>query len=162
MDFLAQHGRPDPCAPDPDAFMEPQCKTAVVTGGATGIGLAACTQVKELHPLHNLACVVGAQLLAEGAAQVLIVDTRAKAARAAMARLNYRFGADRALFARADVADPAQLECAFNAAVDRFGRVDILVNNAAVFDDCHWESAVNTNVKVPSRHECGRHVATFL
>ncbi|GLH02001.1 15-hydroxyprostaglandin dehydrogenase [Gryllus bimaculatus] len=101
-------------------------------------------------------------LLAEGAAQVLIVDTRAKAARAAMARLNYRFGADRALFARADVADPAQLECAFNAAVDRFGRVDILVNNAAVFDDCHWESAVNTNVKVPSRHECGRHVATFL
>ncbi|GLH02002.1 Alcohol dehydrogenase [Gryllus bimaculatus] len=145
MDFLAQHGRPDPCAPDPDAFMEPQCKTAVVTGGATGIGLAACTQ-----------------LLAEGAAQVLIVDTRAKAARAAMARLNYRFGADRALFARADVADPAQLECAFNAAVDRFGRVDILVNNAAVFDDCHWESAVNTNVKVPSRHECGRHVATFL
>jgi NAD(P)-dependent dehydrogenase (short-subunit alcohol dehydrogenase family) len=37
------------------------------------------------------------------------------------------------LVAKLDITKPADAECAVNAAVDRFGRIDVLVNNAANF-----------------------------
>jgi len=43
-------------------------------------------------------------------------------------------GNDRALAIRADVADPADVEKMIDAVVARFGRLDVLVNNAAIFD----------------------------
>ncbi len=41
---------------------------------------------------------------------------------------------DQAMAIRADVSDPAQTEAMTEAVVKRFGRIDILVNNAATYD----------------------------
>lgn len=41
---------------------------------------------------------------------------------------------ERAMTVRADVADPAQVPAMIASVVERFGRLDILVNNAAIYD----------------------------
>src|SRR6266852_3020420 len=82
-------------------------KVAIVTGGATGIGRAA------------------AAALVESGAQVLIVGRRAD-------RLD---DAARALGATAfarNVAAEGAAKKIIAAAVDRFGRVDLLCNNAGI------------------------------
>jgi 2-keto-3-deoxy-L-fuconate dehydrogenase len=75
---------------------------ALVTGGASGIGLAT------------------AQLLAARGASVAVVDRDAHAVPAPLHAL------------RADVADEGQVQEAVAAAVERCGRLDVVVNNAGV------------------------------
>jgi NAD(P)-dependent dehydrogenase (short-subunit alcohol dehydrogenase family) len=86
-------------------------KIALVTGGAQGIGEA----------------IVRAYA-AEGARVVIadVVEDKAQS-------LARDLGND-ALAVRLDVRDPASIEATVKAAVERFGGIDILVNNAAVFD----------------------------
>jgi acetoin reductase-like protein len=86
-------------------------KVAVVTGGAQGIGEA----------------IVRAYA-AEGA-RVVIADVAEDKAQS----LARDIGND-ALAVRLDVRDPASIDATVKAAVERFGGIDILVNNAAVFD----------------------------
>jgi acetoin reductase-like protein len=86
-------------------------KVAVVTGGAQGIGEA----------------IVRAYA-AEGA-RVAIADV-AEDKSQSLAR---DIGND-ALAVRLDVRDRASVDATVKAAVERFGGIDILVNNAAVFD----------------------------
>jgi NAD(P)-dependent dehydrogenase (short-subunit alcohol dehydrogenase family) len=40
---------------------------------------------------------------------------------------------DNLLIAKLDITKPADAECAVKAAVEKFGRIDVLVNNAANF-----------------------------
>src|SRR5438270_8520800 len=47
--------------------------------------------------------------------------------------------ADDLLAAKLDVTSPADAEAAVQAAVDRFGRIDVLVNNAASFEAGFFE-----------------------
>jgi acetoin reductase-like protein len=86
-------------------------KVAVVTGGAQGIGEA----------------IVRAYA-AEGA-RVAIADVAEDKAQS----LARDIGND-ALAVRLDVRDRASVDATVKAAVERFGGIDILVNNAAVFD----------------------------
>jgi 3-oxoacyl-[acyl-carrier protein] reductase len=88
-------------------------RVAIVTGAATGIGRA-----------------IAVRLAADGAAVVVNhLDTpdRAEAVRASIEAAG---GA--ALVAQADVSRRADFERLFDAAQERFGHVDVLVNNAAV------------------------------
>lgn len=84
-------------------------KIAIVTGAAMGLGAAIAT------------------LFAEEGASVLITDVAEEAGQATAARL-----ARPGLFLRHDVSSPEDWETVGRAAVERFGRIDILVNNAAI------------------------------
>ena len=84
-------------------------KVALVTGSTLGIGAAI------------------ARLFArEGARVVLNSHVDDAAAR----RIADELGPERALFVQADVADEAAVQAMVARAVERFGRVDVLVNNA--------------------------------
>lgn len=87
-------------------------KVAIVTGGASGIGLAAV------------------QRFAVEGAHVLIADIAQEAGKAAAAALG-----ESALFQRTDVTDEASIQAAVDAAVARFGRLDIMFNNAGSTGD---------------------------
>jgi NAD(P)-dependent dehydrogenase (short-subunit alcohol dehydrogenase family) len=112
-----------------------QNQVAIITGGAAGLGLAYARR-----------------FLAEGA-RVLIADTvdAAPALR--------ELGREAPVHAvRADVASASSVEAMVADAVQRFGRVDILVNNAALFaslaptpfekiDEAEWDRLMAVNVK---------------
>jgi 2-deoxy-D-gluconate 3-dehydrogenase len=84
-------------------------RVAIVTGGASGIGLSA------------------AELLAGAGAKVAVVDRNAEAAGQALARIG-----GKGLALAADVADEAAVERATDAVMKEFGRIDILVNCAGI------------------------------
>lgn len=87
-------------------------KVAIVTGGASGIG-AAC--VKQF---------------AAGGAKVVVADLNLDAAEATAATVREAGGEAAAI--RVDVADPASVEAMVQFATERFGGVDIAVNNAGI------------------------------
>jgi glucose 1-dehydrogenase len=87
-------------------------KVALVTGAAQGIGLAC------------------AQALAREGARVVLTDVNETAGRGAVVRLRAD-GADVA-FETCDVARKDDVERAVAAAVDQFGKLDILVANAGI------------------------------
>lgn len=86
--------------------------TAVVTGAASGIGLAI------------------ARALAESGAKVVLSDLRADAARGAAQSLR-QDGLEVREFA-ADASSEMDITQMLNFAVDRYGSLDILVNNAGM------------------------------
>ena len=86
-------------------------KVAIVTGSTAGIGLA-----------------VVRRFLAEGAKVVANSHLDDEAA----ARLRAELPADRAFFFQADIADAAATKAMADAALARFGRIDVLVNNAGM------------------------------
>ncbi|TDL79430.1 L-iditol 2-dehydrogenase [Palleronia sediminis] len=86
-------------------------KSALITGAARGIGRGFAKAY-----------------LAEGAT-VAIADINLEAAEATAAELG-----DGAYAIQIDVADQASIDAAIAAVVERAGKLDILVNNAAVFD----------------------------
>ncbi len=87
-------------------------KIAIVTGGAVGIGRACVNRLSE-----------------EGA-RVAILDRQEEAGKAYAEELTAK-GRDVAFFA-ADVSDEAAFKSAIDAAVDHFGGLDVMVNNAGV------------------------------
>ena len=110
-------------------------KVALITGGGAGIGFAYARR-----------------FLAEGARVVVsdVVDPGPAAA-----RLGHP---DRVLARRADVSDAAAMRDLAQAAAARFGRIDVLVNNAAVFatltprpfeeiPDAEWDRVMAVNVR---------------
>ena len=83
-------------------------KVAVITGGASGIGAA------------------GVEVFVEAGAQVVAADLQDEKGAALVAR----FGADKVAYQHCDVMDPKALQALMQAAVDTFGGLDILWNNA--------------------------------
>ncbi|NKF21863.1 glucose 1-dehydrogenase [Solimonas marina] len=86
-----------------------QDKVCIVTGGARGLGLAA------------------AEALLEEGAYVLLTDVDRDAGAAVAARLG-----SRAAFVMQDVTDDARWPAVLDEAITRWGRLDVLVNNAGI------------------------------
>ena len=110
-------------------------KVALVTGGSRGIGLATARA-----------------LVARGAA-VAITATSAEALAVATNGMDAD-GATRVLPIRADVRNAADMNAACASAVERFGGLDVVVNNAGVaifrpvaeLTDDEWRRMFDTNV----------------
>jgi 3-oxoacyl-[acyl-carrier protein] reductase len=92
--------------------MRLQNKTAIITGGAQGIGREYALRFAR-----------------EGTA-VAIADLREAQAREVEAEIANSGG--RALAVRTDVTDQAQMTEMARQVADRFGTIDVLVNNAAI------------------------------
>ncbi|AYY13171.1 SDR family oxidoreductase [Actinobacteria bacterium YIM 96077] len=108
---------------------------AVVTGAGGGIGRATALR------------------LATEGARVLVVDVDEAGAAQTVAQIEDRGGTASA--AAIDLADPDQRASAIPAAIERFGQVDVLVNNAAYhglrtplleLSDDDWNRVLTTNV----------------
>jgi 3-oxoacyl-[acyl-carrier protein] reductase len=91
-----------------------QDKVAIVTGAGQGIGKA-----------------YAARYLDEGA-KVVIADYNKERGDAALAELSDR---GEVIFVPTDIAEPDSADACARATLDRFGTIDILVNNAALYFD---------------------------
>jgi len=112
-------------------------KIAIVTGGAHGIGRAYCD------------CFAG-----EGAA-VAAVDLDLEHAQRVADGIAGAGG--RAIAVRADVSDEASTLAMAQTVIDAFGGIDVLVNNASIFERDtietatreSWDHHIGTNLRVP-------------
>jgi NAD(P)-dependent dehydrogenase (short-subunit alcohol dehydrogenase family) len=89
-------------------------KVAVVTGGASGMGKATV------------------QLFLREGAAVVVADLNEENGRVLLETLGREGWSDRADFIRTDVAEEPQVAAMLGRAVERFGRLDTLFNNAGV------------------------------
>ena len=90
-------------------------KTAIVTGSGQGIGEAY------------------AKALAADGARVVIADLNADGAERVAGEITQSGGVATAV--KVDVSDPASAQEMADAALAEFGRIDYLVNNAAIYGD---------------------------
>jgi pyridoxal 4-dehydrogenase len=95
--------------------MKLQDRVAIVTGAAQGIGKA-----------------IADKLAAEGAS-VVVADINEAGARAVAA------GLPRAVGIHTDVSDPASVQAMVATAVASYGKLDVLVNNAAIVPFTAWD-----------------------
>jgi NAD(P)-dependent dehydrogenase (short-subunit alcohol dehydrogenase family) len=113
-------------------------KVALVTGGARGLGR------------------VMAEALSEAGASVALTARNADAAKAAAAEVTSKTKAQ-TLGLGVDVTREADINAMVAQTLDRFGRLDILINNAGVnirkpieqFDVSEWDEVLDTNLKGP-------------
>ncbi len=109
-------------------------RVALVTGGNGGIGLGMATG------------------LAEAGAAIAVVGRNPAKGEAAVQQLR-ALGVDSAFIA-ADVSDEPGCRAAVRATADRFGRLDIVVNNAGTnirkrpeaYSASEWHEVINTNL----------------
>ena len=110
-------------------------KVGIVTGGGSGIGRA-----------------VGERFASENG-KVVVVDINEANGIAAVEAIKTAGG--EAVFARADVSDSAQVRAAIQTAVGKFGKIDVLLNNAAVMTfepiaelaEEAWEKVIAVNLR---------------
>ncbi len=92
--------------------MDPKGKVAIITGGASGIGLAT------------------ARLLASNAARVVVADLQADAGEAAVRDI--AAGGGEARFVQTDVTRRDDVRAMLEFVTAQFGRLDICYNNAGI------------------------------
>lgn len=129
-----------------------QQRVAIVTGGGTGIGRA-----------------VSMRLASEGCAVAVVYSRSATEGDETVARI--RDAGQEALAIRADVADKAEVADMIGAVIERWGRLDYLINNAAItrqlpFEDLDlvtdeiWDELLAVNLK--GVFHCCQAAAPFL
>ncbi len=111
-------------------------KIALITGAGTGIGAAT------------------AELFAQEGADLILVGLIAEDLETVSAKLKDQ--GRESLFVPGDISDEAQVKALFEVSVKRFGRVDILFNNAGVgggvsnilqFEEINYYRIMDTNLK---------------
>ncbi len=88
-------------------------KVIVVTGGSVGIGRVYCLG------------------LAKVGAKVVVADVKVESAQAVVAEITREGG--EALAVAVDVTAPEQTRALASSALDKYGRIDVLVNNAGLY-----------------------------
>jgi NAD(P)-dependent dehydrogenase (short-subunit alcohol dehydrogenase family) len=111
-------------------------QTAIVTGGGRGIGRA-----------------IARTLGAAGAGVAIVYHTSQENAKAVAAEIEA--GGGQAIVVQADVRHAGQVEAMVAAVIERFGRINILVNNSGIFtlgqqtelSEADWDAVLDTNLK---------------
>lgn len=111
-------------------------KVAIVTGGASGIGRAIC------------------QRFGREGAKVMVADRNTVGAEETLSLMDA--SPETADMVDVDISDSFRVERMVRETVDRFGRLDILINGAAILirtpplvdvDEVLWDLTMETNVK---------------
>ncbi|GFO01240.1 15-hydroxyprostaglandin dehydrogenase [NAD(+)] [Plakobranchus ocellatus] len=102
-------------------------KVFFITGGAQGMGKAI------------------SEALLEKGGKVFFVDIEDEIGRATLKELCEKFGAGNVGFSHVDVVNRTDLEGAFKEAKQKFGYIDVLLNNAAVVDEINTKRVVDVN-----------------
>src|SRR5579875_3326836 len=112
-------------------------KVAIITGSASGMGKAA------------------AELFAREGASVVVTDISAEMGEATVRDIREAGG--KAIFVRANVAVEDEVKQMVNTAIDVFGRVDVLYNNAGIMpeddgsvtdlSEATWDHILDVNLK---------------
>ena len=114
-------------------------KICVVTGSTKGIGKGI------------------AEALAENGGTVVICSRKQNECDAVAAEIREKYGVD-AIGVSADITKTEAIENLFNTVMEKYGRVDVLVNNAGIMDDMspigdvedeRYERVMKTNVYGP-------------
>ncbi|KAF2882138.1 hypothetical protein ILUMI_24060, partial [Ignelater luminosus] len=103
-------------------------KVVLITGGARGIGFSCAKEI-----------------LRTGARGISIVDVNETNGRAAVKELTEEFGPNRVIFVKTDVTKQDQLEEAFKETLSAWKTIDILINNAGIFNDKQYELEIAIN-----------------
>jgi NAD(P)-dependent dehydrogenase (short-subunit alcohol dehydrogenase family) len=113
-----------------------QDKVAIITGAAMGMGAAT------------------AELFAEAGAKVVVADWNEEKGREVAAAIEAAGGS--AFFQQVDISDSAQVKAMVDATVERYGRLDVAVNNAAItpddkpvaeLDEDYWDRLMSVDLK---------------
>lgn len=124
-------------------------KVAIVTGGASGIGKASCL------------------LLAKEGAKVAIVDIDDETGKKVASEIESNGGV--AQYWHADVSDERQVSQAFSDIYQKFGKINILVNDAGIpglhkpsdeIDEREWDRVINVDLK--GVFFCTKHAAPYM
>lgn len=111
-------------------------KVAIVTGAAMGMGLAT------------------AKLFADAKAKVVIADLNEEKGQAAVSEIENNGSS--AYFVKVDISDSEQVQNMVAKTVEKFGRLDVAVNNAALtpdnapaseFDEDYWDKLIAIDLK---------------
>jgi NAD(P)-dependent dehydrogenase (short-subunit alcohol dehydrogenase family) len=110
-------------------------KVCLVTGGGSGIGQAACKR-----------------FAAEGG-KVVVVDLNEAHGDETVRIITDAGG--QAIFAKANVGDSVEVQAAIKAGVDRWGKIDVVVNDAAMMTftpivdlpDEDWDKVIGVNLR---------------
>jgi 3-oxoacyl-[acyl-carrier protein] reductase len=129
--------------------MDSHRKVALVTGAARGIGRA-----------------IAVDLASEGAD--IVVNYRSRPDAAEEVAQEVRDIGRHALVIKADVADEGQVKSMVDRAVEEFGTIDILVNNAALhrggrvqkIEPEDWDLVINAALR--GAYNCCRHVVPLM
>src|SRR5947208_9399459 len=112
-------------------------KVAIITGSASGIGRLA------------------AEVFASEGASIVVTDIAEKDGEATAHAIREQGG--KAIFVKANVASEAEIKHLVDSAIETFGRVDVLYNNAGIMPDddgsvtdiseATWDRVLDINLK---------------
>lgn len=101
---------------------------AIVTGGVQGLGFA-----------------ISERLLQDGY-RVCLADVNEEKGKDSLAELQKKYGADKVIFVKCNVRSEASFEETFSETQKEFGRIDLLVNNAAIVDEFNYRPVIEVNL----------------
>ncbi|XP_013401738.1 15-hydroxyprostaglandin dehydrogenase [NAD(+)] [Lingula anatina] len=103
-------------------------KVGFITGGVSGIGYAT------------------AELLLQHGAKVAVIDVNSEAGRTAVSNLAVKYGEANVIFVKCDVTEDGDIEEAFKQTIAKYGRLDVIMNNAGILNESNYKLMISVNL----------------